>query len=170
MPGILTPNPLKFVRQHDEPLDVDFVFATTADRVTYLTDARRYAGQIVADVQEEKAYMLNAAKNTWIEIGSGSGGGGSDLVLEFTTALADTGVDLPADAFVKYILAKCAAGLNYSLGVTGIPDLFVNDETLTANVGASFTPGVHNPATIRLITNAPATAVHVKIIYQIITI
>lgn len=165
MPGLLTPNPLKFVRQHDEPLDVDFVFATTADRVTYLTDARRYAGQIVADVQEEKAYMLNASKDTWIEIGTG--GGSSDLELDFTTALADTGVDLPANALVKYILAKCAAGLNYSLGVTGFPELFINDETLTANVTASFMPGVFNPAAIRLITNAPATAVRVIIIYQI---
>ncbi len=160
--GILTPSPLKFIRQHDEPLDVDFVFATTGDRNAYLTDARRYAGMLVVDNQEEKAYLLNAAKNAWIAVG-----GSSDLELDFTTAAADTGIDLPANALVKYILVKCAAALNFSLGVTGIPDLFINDEALTANVAASFTPGVYNPATIRLITNAPATAVHVIIIYQI---
>ena len=166
MAGILTPNPLKFVRQHDEPLDVDFVFATTADRIAYLTDARRYAGILVVDNQEEKAYFLNAAKNDWIAIGGGS----TDLVIDFSTALADSGVDLPANALVKYILVKCAAGLNYSLGVTGIPDLFISLEALSAGVTASFMPGVFNPVAIRIITNAPATAVHVKIIYQIITI
>ena len=169
MPGLLTPNPLKFVRQHDEPLDVDFVFSTTAARNAYLSDARRYAGQIVADVQEEKAYMLNAAKSAWIELGTGSGGS-TDLIIDFTTSMADTGIDLPGNSFVKYILVKCAAGLSYSLGVSGVTDLFINDEPLLAGIPATFVPGVFIAAAIRIVTNAPATAVHVKIIYQTITI
>ena len=44
------------------------VFATTAARMAYLTNSSRYAGQIVSDLETEKAYMLNAAADAWITI------------------------------------------------------------------------------------------------------
>ena len=64
--------PLQFERQYSGPLDQDQVFTTTSDRLTYLTNPLRYAGQIVTDLETNKSYQLNAAKNTWIELGNSS--------------------------------------------------------------------------------------------------
>ena len=44
------------------------VFATTAARMAFLTDPARYAGQLVADLETEQAYMLNAAGDAWIPL------------------------------------------------------------------------------------------------------
>ena len=63
--------PLQFERQYSGPLDQDQVFSTTSDRLAYLTNALRYSGQIVSDTQTGKAYQLNAARDTWIELGNG---------------------------------------------------------------------------------------------------
>lgn len=70
----LTLFPLQFKRQDSVPIDIDVTFATTTERVAYLSSPRRYAGQIVADLEEEKFYGLNAAKDAWIELGAGGGG------------------------------------------------------------------------------------------------
>ncbi len=70
----LTLFPLQFKRQDSVPIDIDVTFATTAERVAYLSSPRRYAGQIVADLEEEKFYGLNAAKTAWIELGAGNAG------------------------------------------------------------------------------------------------
>lgn len=67
----LTLFPLQYQRQDSVPVDIDQVFATTADRLTYLTSPRRYAGQIVTDLETEGLYFLNAARNAWITIVSG---------------------------------------------------------------------------------------------------
>lgn len=44
------------------------VFTTTANRMAYLTNSNRYAGQLVTDLETEQAYMLNAAGDAWIAI------------------------------------------------------------------------------------------------------
>lgn len=67
----LTLFPLQFRRQDSVPIDEDATFATTAARVSYLTNPRRYAGQIVGDSQDGNGYMLNAARNAWIPLGGG---------------------------------------------------------------------------------------------------
>lgn len=79
--------PLQFERQYSGPLDQDQVFLTTAARLAYLTSALRYAGQIVSDVETGKAYQLNAAKDTWVEIG-GAGGTGSSELTAITTFIS----------------------------------------------------------------------------------
>lgn len=61
--------PLQFERQYSGPLDQDQVFTTTSARLTYLTNPLRYSGQIVTDLETNKAYQLNSAKDTWIELG-----------------------------------------------------------------------------------------------------
>jgi hypothetical protein len=61
--------PLQFKRQYAAPLDVDIVFDTTSDRITFLTNPIRYAGQIVSDLQTQKCYQLSTNTNSWIEIG-----------------------------------------------------------------------------------------------------
>jgi hypothetical protein len=61
--------PLQFKRQYAAPLDIDIVFDTTNDRITYLTNPIRYAGQIVSDLETQKCYQLNTNTNSWIEIG-----------------------------------------------------------------------------------------------------
>ena len=64
--------PLQFERQYSGPLDQDQVFTNTSDRLTYLTNPLRYAGQIVTDLETNKAYQLNSSKDTWIELGDSS--------------------------------------------------------------------------------------------------
>lgn len=60
--------PLQFKRQFDAPLDMDLVFTTTQSRNNYLTQPRRYAGQIVTDLEDGKIYRLNAARDAWFDI------------------------------------------------------------------------------------------------------
>jgi len=78
--------PLQFERQYSGPLDQDQVFTNTSDRLTYLTNPLRYAGQIVSDLQTQKIYQLNTAKDTWIEIGSGSGSSSTDTEVRSLTS------------------------------------------------------------------------------------
>lgn len=66
----LTLLPLQFQRQDAVPIDIDTTFATTADRVAFLTAPRRYAGMIVADRELDQAFMLNDARDTWLSIAS----------------------------------------------------------------------------------------------------
>lgn len=60
--------PVQYVRQQAEPIDVDSVFASTAARNAYLTNPRRYPGQIVGDTQSGNIYMLDAAASAWISV------------------------------------------------------------------------------------------------------
>ena len=60
--------PLQFKRQYSAPLDLDLVFTTTANRIAYLTRPRRYAGQIVTDLEDGKIYRLNSTRDEWIDI------------------------------------------------------------------------------------------------------
>jgi hypothetical protein len=64
----LTLFPLQFKRQDSVPIDIDTVFATTAERLAHLSSPRRYAGQIVADVSEDSIYILDSTRTTWIDI------------------------------------------------------------------------------------------------------
>lgn len=66
---ILLPNPLQFVRQYAEQPYTDMVFDTTADRLAYLTNLRRYAGQIVADIELDAVFILNSTKDAWLPVG-----------------------------------------------------------------------------------------------------
>jgi hypothetical protein len=70
--GVLTSLPLIFIRQQDEPIDVDSTFATTAERLAYLTNPRRYGGLVSYDLEADALFVLNAAKTAWLPVG-GSG-------------------------------------------------------------------------------------------------
>jgi hypothetical protein len=48
------------------------VFTTTIDRMAYLTNPARSAGEMVSDLETGQGYILNAATNAWIPIASGS--------------------------------------------------------------------------------------------------
>lgn len=61
--------PLQYLRQNANPIDVDSVFNTTADRIAYLTNGRRYPGQIVADLEDGSVYVLDPAGTAWVQIG-----------------------------------------------------------------------------------------------------
>lgn len=65
-PDILLP--YQYKRQYAKPIDIDLVFETTIARNSYLTNARRYAGQIVADNEDGKTYRLNIARTAWIQL------------------------------------------------------------------------------------------------------
>lgn len=65
----LTLFPLQYKRQDSVPLDIDMTFSSTAARTAYLTSPRRYAGMLVVDLQEDKAYLLNSTRTAWVPIG-----------------------------------------------------------------------------------------------------
>lgn len=48
------------------------VFTTTIDRMAYLTNPARSAGEIATDIQTAQSYILNAATDAWIPVASGS--------------------------------------------------------------------------------------------------
>lgn len=73
----LTLFPLQYQRQDSAPIDIDSVFTTTAARLAYLTSPRRYAGQIVSDIELGEAFVLDATKTAWIPIGTGSSAPGA---------------------------------------------------------------------------------------------
>lgn len=66
MAGVLISMPFQFVREYTGAIDQDSVFTTTAARTAYLTNARRYAGQVVVDMEDGSAYYLNSARNAWV--------------------------------------------------------------------------------------------------------
>lgn len=68
----LTLFPLQYKRQDAVPVDIDITFSSTAERNSYLTNARRYAGMLVVDTEEDKAYLLNSTRDAWIAVGSAS--------------------------------------------------------------------------------------------------
>jgi len=63
--------PLQYLRQNANPIDVDSVFTTTAARIAYLANGRRYPGQVVSDLQENKVYVLDNTAAMWLEISNG---------------------------------------------------------------------------------------------------
>lgn len=83
--------PLQFRRQQAYPIDVDQVFYTTADRISYLTSPRRHAGQLVTDTEQNKVYVLNDNRDTWLPISSNA--------IQFY----DEGVPLGAAASIKSV-------------------------------------------------------------------
>lgn len=67
--------PLQYKRQYAAPLDIDLVFATITELNSYLSNARRYPGQIVSCLQTEGLiYVLNNNANGWLVHTSGSSG------------------------------------------------------------------------------------------------
>lgn len=69
-----TPVPVgnQFIRNFPVPLDRDFVFATTSARDSYLIDSATsgiaYTGMIVADLETNKAYLLDTNRQ-WVQVG-----------------------------------------------------------------------------------------------------
>lgn len=118
--------PLQFERQYSGPLDQDQVFTTTSARLTYLTNPLRYAGQIVTDLETNKSYQLNTAKDTWIEIGSGAGAGSTDTFVQSNSANWDTAY--------AYVSAN-------SVNLTATNIFSTNNLTVTNTVSAKYYQG-----------------------------
>lgn len=60
--------PIQFRRQFAGPLDIDMVFQTTSARNEYLTNPRRYAGQIVSDLEAQSIYTLRPSLSEWVGV------------------------------------------------------------------------------------------------------
>lgn len=118
----LTLFPLQFKRQDSVPIDIDTTFAATADRVAYLTNARRYAGQIVGDTEDGNVYMLNAARDAWLPVG----GGGAALWRE-ERETESTPVEIPAVPTLFQETFTGAAGTIEGKS----PDVNFNNQTVT---------------------------------------
>lgn len=97
--------PLQYLRQNAGPIDVDSVFDTTADRIAYLANGRRYPGQIVADLEDQKIYVLNTAASAWLSIdGIPAGSTGQ---IQYNNA-----GDFGANSGFTYDSATCTVGLS----------------------------------------------------------
>ena len=106
--------PLQFKRQFAGPLDTSSVFQTTADRNTYLASSElKYAGQIVVDLEDRKAYKLDYEPSTdvwsWVELSLGASGSQGA-----TGSAGATGVAGPAGATGVGLI-----GATGSAGATG---------------------------------------------------
>lgn len=100
--------PLQYLRQNADPIDVDSVFNTTADRIAYLANGRRYPGQVVSDLETGSVYVLDPAGSAWVELGSGGGApGGLDTQVQFN----DGGVFAGNSGFT-YDGTTCTVGLS----------------------------------------------------------
>ena len=65
---------IQYKRQYAEHIDADYNF-TTSERTAYLSNALRYAGQIVFDTDADALYRLNGARTAWVSLATGGGGG-----------------------------------------------------------------------------------------------
>ena len=142
----LTLFPLQYKRQDSVPIDVDQTFATTAERVAYLTSPRRYAGMVVVDLEEELAYLLDTATTTWIPIGSGAGATGPVRYnatydnIEYQSALEADWVDVAKPKIrtkvANYTLAVTDASYLFRMdSATAIQLIIPNDVTLNLPIG-----------------------------------
>lgn len=66
--------PLQFIRQYAENLDGDYSFKTKAAMISYLTSARRYAGQIAYCEEDDKLYVMSKDTSKWNELKGNSSG------------------------------------------------------------------------------------------------
>lgn len=132
MPTAILNFPVQYVRQQALPIDIDTVFATTADRTTYLTSPRRYPGMFVYDLQADAAFVLNAAGTSWTlftaggftTAGPGLTASGSTVKLGQAVGAGGNPAKLTASVEIplnnqQLLLSDIASNLG-SLKVTGI--------------------------------------------------
>lgn len=74
--------PVQYVRQQALPIDIDSVFASTADRTAYLSNPRRYPGMVVSDTEVGAIYVLNAAGTAWLDNTAGAVNATSGLSIQ----------------------------------------------------------------------------------------
>lgn len=75
--------PLQFRRQYAAPIDEDLVFGTVLALNNYLTNGRRYSGQIVSCLETEGViYVLSGDKASWIMINMPEAGTKDYIVIE----------------------------------------------------------------------------------------
>ena len=153
--GILTPNPLQFIRQYAAPMDVDLVFNTTADRIAYLTSVRRYPGIIVVDLQlNSKAFVLSADGTTWLPLAGVKTVTGlnvdntdpSNPIIKISVdGTSITGTGLPGDPIKATQAAQVNSDWNATSGVTQI----LNRPTLaTVATTGSYTDLINKPTIV----------------------
>lgn len=111
--------PLQIKRQFDGPLDFHDVL-TTVNRTAWLTDARRYAGQVVYDSDTTKLYILNSAKNAWLQVPTST----SSSEIDFTVGnLTIDNVNINGNTI------STSTG-NLTLAPNGASDVLVDADTL----------------------------------------
>jgi hypothetical protein len=129
MAGVLISMPFEFIREYTGPLDKDSVFTTTAARTSYLTNARRYAGQVVVDMEDGNIYYLNAARDTWI---------GFTIVGPTTVNLVadDTPVVFDPNVLYEYLVIQPSSDLaGFKLGTTSGGEEILPAVPITAAAG-----------------------------------
>ena len=134
-----TPVPVgnQFIRNFPVPLDRDFVFTSTSARNSYLTDSATsgiaYTGMIVADLEQNKAYLLDTNRQ-WVQVGQNLnevfGANNSGILIKtgnntFTTGGLNAGTNI---------------GITNPSGILGNPVISVN----TSMTGINSISGVNN--------------------------
>lgn len=125
--------PLQFLRQDATPIDIDETFATTADRITYLTNPRRYSGQLVSDNQLGAPFMLNNARTAWLPIGT-------SISEPNTQVVYGTGSGVSSSSSFYYNNTTKALGVNPTHPLVATPgtiDIHAAGSNATGIAGAS---------------------------------
>lgn len=120
--GALTSFPLRLVRQQNEPLDIDSVFATTAARNSYLTNPRRYAGQVAADLETDTIYYLNQTATAWLPM--------SPFGKEKLMFVSDGSYVLPVGYMIDKILITPSSEDSIKVGLTNGGEEIMFSETI----------------------------------------
>lgn len=108
------------------PIDIDTVFATTADRIAYLQEQNRYAGQIVSDLQQDAIYILNSTRDTWINIGTNNNSYGTYTPVLTKVLRISSTVSYPCQYMRVGNVVTVSGKVDFSLSNNGVFELGVS--------------------------------------------
>lgn len=131
--------PLQFKRQFADSLDPDSRFGTVTELNSYLSDPARYIGQVVTcDEREGKVFVLNVARDAWIEIGGTDSLSGTYVETSDFDALKSV-VDVISGGYLKEndVLALIASADHVEQSDFGVLDTKV--ENLSSNLESNIT-------------------------------
>jgi hypothetical protein len=131
------PLPIQFKRQYAGPIDVDTVFDTTADRIAYLTNPRRYAGQAIYDKQEDAYYYVNATRDNYNPFGGTVAGTGPTTINLLASNGAEQTILIAAGSLLEVIAVLSTVAVTIGIGkASGQTDVM---DATALNVGNNYT-------------------------------
>jgi hypothetical protein len=131
--------PIQYQRQSAVPIDVDSIFDTSANRLTYLSNPRRYAGQVVSDTELNAVFVLNDSRDSWIRIGPSS----SDILDPSTLVFPTLGEPtvLPSESISMFFTSRQLNDYYPEFLTKDDQDFGSTSDALTSNTGISMPIG-----------------------------
>lgn len=154
MTTILTPMPLKFIRQSGEPLDIDFIFLVEFDMRTYLTNPRRFAGMVVGCIETSAAYVLNATKDAWIRIASAN-----KKVTTYNTDYLIQRSDIDSILIINVSGGDYSVNRKVTLPLNSNSNIEIGSEIEIAQKGEGFAVVIEGEAGVTILSNQGYTSI-----------